>query len=214
MSYAAVLLGGSSSLQSDITVSSPSKLSSIRNQVYERTSFNLNTPQDPKTNDSSSISTLKVIIDRQKVQIEHLERQVQELTRLMKSSMTNSPSPPLTSYPAGNDVTTQLPCAEQPQPTRKSRDVPPRKSNYANAIASVTASQTRMDCSYSSNSLESDPKLVDARTNSVYAKAAQILAVSSELEGEDRETVLTLLMDFHRSLDYCTDDDAMSSLYD
>jgi hypothetical protein len=88
------------------------------------------------------------------------------------------------------------------------------KSSYAAAIAALNASKSSMDCLEPSESLECDSAPVQSRTVSAYAKAAQILAASSGLRGEDRETVLTLLMDFDRSMDYCTDDDAMSSLYD
>jgi hypothetical protein len=88
----------------------------------------------------------------------------------------------------------------------------PRTSTYSSAIVELRSKDSQMDCTNSVN-CENVTTTADTKS-SAYARAAKILATSSELVGEDRNTVLSLLMDFDRSLDYQTDDDAMSSLYD
>jgi hypothetical protein len=116
-----------------------------------------------------------------------------------------------------------------------------KTSNYSAVIADLRAKESEMDCSsaeiggdclvfdqsgsnegasYSLSSSRTDRHKGESIMNrpsssmSAYARAARILAGSSELEGADRATILSLLMDFDRSLDYATDDDAMSSLFD
>jgi hypothetical protein len=70
-----------------------------------------------------------------------------------------------------------------------------------------------MDCSVT-HPHEERLSLTANEEVSAYSRAAKILSESSEITGDDELTTISLLMDFHRSLDYKSDDDAMSSLYD
>jgi chromosome segregation ATPase len=92
--------------------------------------------------------------------------------------------------------------------------IPRRKSAYSSVIAEIREKESKMDCLESDIERNAPHLIIPEDSISAYSKAARILAESPEIAGADKETTITLLMDFHRSLEWRTDDDAMSSLHD
>lgn len=195
-------------------------------EKYSRVLSKLSSLPDPNKDldFTSIISDYAMEVDRLRSLVDNLQEQVRSLSLHMdptKLPFSDSATSSKTSDPSGPSNT----AFNGPK-----RSVNKKSSSYATAIAELRSEASKMDCSYDrspskkqsisdhinetqdSNSVADE--LPSCTKSSAYSKAAQIISASPELVGEDRTTILSLLTDFHQSLNYSTDDDAMISLSD
>ena len=150
-------------------------------------------------NDSSkeSLSAESTELEKLQLTISALQEQVLALQTRILSYETK-------------DQAMMSPIASVAKPEKQPR----RKSAYSSAIKELTEKESKMDCLETQFETNAQPLVPEIGNISAYSRAAKVLAESPEITGVDKETTISLLMDFHRSLECRTDDDAMSSLYD